>query len=126
MKNAFRERYFQIFSLTRSKICILYRTKRVLENFSVYTNMYITACNNDPATKVPPVKLCSEVLKQHVCGSISVDFDVFYRFLMKFLKTDHPRPQIEQNRISPNIQITETSIHLYHDPHSETFGDMIL
>ena len=88
--------------------------------------MYITACNNDPTTKVPPVKFSNEVLKQHVCGSISVDFDVFYRFLVKFLKTDHPRPQIEQNRISANIQITETSIHLYHDPHSETFGDMIL
>ena len=41
-------------------------------------------------------KLCREVLKQHVCGSISVDFDALERFLLKFLTADHPHPQFEQ------------------------------
>ena len=54
-------------------------------------------------------KLCKEVLKQHVCGSISVAFDTLERFLVKFLIPDHPHPRFEkisdstQNRFSSSI-----------------------
>ena len=44
-------------------------------------------------------KLCREVLKQRVCGSISVDFDALERFLVKFLTADHPHPRFEKFQI---------------------------
>ena len=44
-------------------------------------------------------KLSKEVLKQHVCGSVSVRFDVLERFLMKFFTPDHPHPRFEKFQI---------------------------
>ena len=41
-------------------------------------------------------KLGKEVLKQHVCESVSVHFDALERFLMKILTPDYPHPRFQK------------------------------
>ena len=40
--------------------------------------------------------LGKEVLEEHVCGAVSVHFDVLERFLVKFLTPDYPHPQFQK------------------------------
>jgi len=46
-------------------------------------------------------KLSKEVLKQHVCGFVSVHFDALERFLVKFLTPDYPHPRFQKIPIQP-------------------------